>query len=180
VIHTIEKTSNLPGRVPLNRRANAGLFVSGFLLVWLLVSVMVHPLPHRTSDRAGAPVLLGSDLPPAVADVFAHACVNCHSEKTSWPWYSNVAPISWLVEGDVKHAREHLNLSRWDTVEAVDQRMLLTAIATVIENHEMPPHKYLVLHPEARLSAEDSIRVIEWARAERRRLRSSAPMLSAK
>jgi hypothetical protein len=157
-----------------------GLAVSGFLLAWLLVSVLVHPVPHQDSDRTGMPVLMGSDLPPAVADVFAHACVNCHSEKTSWPWYSQVAPISWLVEGDVKHAREHLNLSRWDTVEAVDQRMLLTAIATVIENHEMPPHKYLVLHPEARLSAEDSVRVIEWARAERRRLRSSAPMVSAK
>jgi hypothetical protein len=58
--------------------------------------------------------------------------------------------------------------------------MLLTAIATVIENREMPPHKYVVLHPEAKLSSEDSTRVIEWARAERRRLRSSATMLTAK
>ncbi len=106
--------------------------------------------------------------------------MNCHSEKTTWPWYSNVAPFSWLVEGDVKYAREHLNLSRWDGLEPVDQRMLLTAIATVIENHEMPPHKYVAMHPEARLSAEDSVRVIEWTRAERRRLRASAPVLSAK
>jgi hypothetical protein len=149
-------------------------------MAWLSVSVLVHPVPHQASDRAGAPLLLGSDLPPAVADVLAHACVNCHSEKTTWPWYSEVAPISWLVEGDVKHAREHLNLSRWDSVEAVDQRMLLTAIATVIENREMPPHKYLLMHPEARLSADDSSRVIEWARAERRRLRSSASLLTAK
>ncbi len=149
-------------------------------MAWLSVSVLVHPVPHQASDRAGAPLLLGSDLPPAVADVLAHACVNCHSEKTNWPWYSEVAPISWLVEGDVKHAREHLNLSRWDNVEAVDQRMLLTAIATVIENREMPPHKYLLMHPEARLSIQDSSRVIEWARAERRRLRSSASLLTAK
>jgi heme-binding protein len=80
----------------------------------------------------------------------------------------------------VKHAREHLNLSRWDSLDAADQRMLLTAIGTVIENREMPPRKYLVLHPEAKLSAEDSIRVIEWARAERRRLRASTPTLAAK
>jgi heme-binding protein len=58
--------------------------------------------------------------------------------------------------------------------------MLLTAIATVIENHEMPPHKYVMLHPEAKLSAEDSIRVIEWTRVERRRLRLSAPIVAAK
>jgi hypothetical protein len=58
--------------------------------------------------------------------------------------------------------------------------MLLTAIATVIENHEMPPNKYVVLHPEAKLSADDAVRIIEWTRAERRRLRASAANMSAK
>jgi len=112
--------------------------------------------------------------------VFAHACINCHSEKTRWPWYSHVAPASWLVESDVKQAREHLNLSRWNSLEAADQRVLLTAIATVIENREMPPHKYVVFHPEAKLSADDSVRVIEWTHAERRRLRASESSLAAK
>jgi hypothetical protein len=91
-----------------------------------------------------------------------------------------VAPVSWLVENDVKHAREHLNLSRWDSLQEVDQRMLLTAIATVLENREMPPHRYVVLHPEGKLSADDAVRVIEWTRAERRRLRAFASNVSAK
>jgi hypothetical protein len=169
-----------PGLTPLRRRTIAGFAVSGLLLVWILASAFVHPVPHEATDRATAPLLLGADIPPSVADVFAHACVNCHSEKTQWPWYSHVAPVSWLVENDVKHAREHLNLSRWDGLQDVDQRMLLTAIATVIENREMPPHKYVVLHPEAKLSADDSVRVIEWTRAERHRLRASVPTLSAK
>jgi hypothetical protein len=85
-----------------------------------------------------------------------------------------------MVESDVKHAREHMNLSRWESFAAADRRLLLTAIATVIENREMPPHRYVLLHPEARLSAEDSIRVIEWTRAERRRLRASTNILMAK
>ena len=111
-------------------------------------------------------------------DVFGYACVNCHSEKTRWPWYSEVAPVSWLVESDVKRAREHLNLSRWYSLEAADQRLRLTAIATVIENREMPPHKYVMFHPEAKLSADDSVRVIEWTHAERRRLRESEASLT--
>src|SRR5579863_1404443 len=160
-------------------RAIAGIAVSSLLLLWILASVFVHPLPHEVSDRASAPLLPGADIPPSVAGVIANACVNCHSEKTQWPWYSRVAPVSWLVENDVKHAREHLNLSRWDGLQEVDQRMLLTAIATVIENHEMPPHKYVVLHPEAKLSADDSVRVIEWTRAERRRLRAAAAKVQA-
>jgi Haem-binding domain len=165
---------------PLWRRVLPAVAVSSSILAWILVSVFVHPLPHEVSDRASAPVLPGADVPPSVAGVLAKACVNCHSEKTQWPWYSRVAPVSWLVENDVKHAREHLNLSRWDGLQEVDQRMLLTAIATVIENHEMPPHKYVVLHPEAKLSADDSVRVIEWTRAERRRLRATAAQVSAK
>jgi hypothetical protein len=176
---TIIKFSH-PGLTHSRRRALAGLAVSSLLLVWILVSVFVHPVPHEASDRASAPLLPGADIPPSVADVFAHACINCHSEKTQWPWYSHVAPVSWLLENDVKHAREHLNLSRWDGLQEVDQRMLLTAIATVIENREMPPHKYVVLHPEAKLSPDDSVRVIEWTRAERRRLRASVPTLSAR
>src|ERR1700677_472064 len=156
------------------RRRIAVLSVSSLLLVWILASVFVHPLPHEVSDRASAPLLPSADIPPSVAGVLANACVNCHSEKTQWPWYSRVAPVSWLVENDVKHAREPLNLSRWDGLQEVDQRVLLTAIATVIENHEMPPHRYVVIHPEAKLSADDAVRVIEWTRAERRRLRAAA------
>jgi hypothetical protein len=140
----------------------------------------VHALPHEALDRAGAPLLLGADISPSVVDVFAHACINCHSERTRWPWYSHVAPVSWLVENDVKRAREHLNLSRWDNLDAAEQRLLLTAIATVIENREMPPRRYVVIHAEAKLSPDDSVQVVEWTHAERRRLRASESSLPAK
>ena len=173
-------TPGRPSSARLPRSASAGIAASGFVLVWFLASAFVHPLPQRVSDRAGGPLLLGADVPSSVADVFAHACSNCHSENTSWPWYSHVAPVSWLVENDVKHAREHMNLSRWDNLPAADRRVLLTAIATVLENREMPPHKYVVLHPEANLSTGDAIRVIEWTRSERRRLRASTNNLMAK
>ena len=171
---------SLPGPTRLKPGAGAGFAVSSLLLVWLFASVLVHPLPHEASDRAGAPLLLGADVPPSVVDVFARACINCHSEKTRWPWYSQVAPVSWLVENDVKRARERLNLSRWDRLDAAEQRLLLTAIATVIENREMPLHRYVVFHAEVKLSTEDSVQVIEWTHAERRRLRASESGLTAK
>ncbi len=147
-------------------------FLCGALLLWLLASFLAHPLSHEDSDRGGAPLLQGAEIPSSVADVLAHAWIERHSERTRWPWYSQIAPFSCLVENDVKQARTHLNLSRWDNLDATEQRMLLTAIATVIENLEMPP--YRLFQPEAKLSAEDSVRVVEWTRAERRRIRSSA------
>jgi hypothetical protein len=152
--------------------------VSAVFGLWVLASVLVHCLPHDVSDRTGAPLLPGAEIAPSVSDVFNHACVDCHSEKTQWPWYSNWAPASWLIEGDVKRARSRLNLSRWDSVDMAEQRALLTAIATVIENHEMPPHRYVILHPQAKLSEDDSVQVIEWTSAERGRLRVSLGALN--
>jgi Haem-binding domain len=164
------------GPARLKRGGGTGLAIAALLLVWLLVSVRVHPLPRETSDR-GAILLLGADTPESVRNVLAQACGNCHSQNTRWPWYSHVAPFSWLIESDVKRAREHLNLSRWNALDAVEQRSLLTAIATVVENREMPLHKYLMFHGEARLSPEDALQVIEWTLAERTRLRTSAASL---
>lgn len=171
---------SLPGPTGLGRGAVKGLAASALLLVWLLASIFVHRLPHEAGHRVAAEMLVGADIPPSVVDVFAHACANCHSEKTRWPWYSYVAPASWIVETDVKRARERLNLSRWDDLDAARQRLLLTAIATVIENREMPLHRFVVFHPGVKLSTVDSVQVIEWTHAERSRLRTPARSLTEK
>jgi hypothetical protein len=174
------RNSRNPGLTRLRGRTGAGLAVSILAVGWILASVCVHSLPHDLSDRAEAPLLPGADIPHEVAVVFEHACFNCHSEKTDWPAYSRLAPVSWLLENDVKRAREQLNLSRWDGLAENEQRTLLTAIATVIENREMPPHRYVVFHPEAKLSADDAARVIDWTHVERRRLRASTSNSSAR
>jgi hypothetical protein len=177
----MENNVNFRDRAPRGPRKGAVLrMTSAALGLWVLASVLVHRLPHNVSDRSGAPLLPGAEIAPSVADVFNHACIDCHSERTRWPWYSNLAPASWLIEGDVLRARSRLNLSYWDSLDRAEQRALLTAIATVIENREMPPHRYLMLHPQAKLSPDDSVQVIEWTRAERRRLHAQAHALDTK
>jgi hypothetical protein len=167
-------TAVLSGSAGVSKGLRAGIAVSSLIGLWVLVSLLVHPLPHDIPDRAGVPLLQGAEIAPSVTNIFSRACSNCHSEKTQWPWYSRVAPVSWYVEEDVKRARRRMNLSRWDTLDVAEQRYLLRAIATVIENREMPPRAYVILHPEAKLSVDYSVQVIEWTRAERRRLRASA------
>jgi cytochrome c len=148
--------------------------------ICILASVLVHRLPHKTPENGGQPLLEGAEIKQQTKDVLARACANCHSEATRWPWYSNVAPMSWLIEADVKQAREHMNLSRWSRIDPADQRVLLTAIGTVIENHEMPPPRYVLLHSEAKLSPEESALVIEWTHSERRRLREASAISRAR
>ncbi|MEP7355180.1 MAG: heme-binding domain-containing protein [Acidobacteriota bacterium] len=87
---------------------------------------------------------------PETADLMQRACYDCHSNRTVWPWYSNVAPISWLVQRDVNGGRRHLNFSEWEkpSQHAKD-------VANQVNSGEMPPWFYLPMHPNAKLSDAD-------------------------
>jgi Haem-binding domain len=149
----------------------AGWTACGFILIWTFASLRVHLLSHTPPQRTASTLFPGAELTPSGAGIFGHSCADCHSESTAWPWYSRIAPVSWLLERDVKQGRRRMNVTRWDGLKTSDKRRLLAAIAKVIENREMPPRRYLFLHPEARLTADQSVEIIEWIRAERRRLR---------
>ncbi|MEP6666942.1 MAG: heme-binding domain-containing protein, partial [Nocardioidaceae bacterium] len=82
------------------------------------------------------------------------ACFDCHSNQTVWPWYSNIAPISWLVQRDVDEGRKRMNLSEWTQGQGSEA-------AEKVEAGEMPPFQYLLAHPEARLSDADKAAFIK-------------------
>jgi hypothetical protein len=87
---------------------------------------------------------------PRTRELAARACFDCHSNQTRYPWYSYVAPMSWLVNKDIHEARSKMNFSEWDLV----QREAMAAVEQ-IEKGNMPLPIYLPLHPEAWLSAEE-------------------------
>ncbi len=84
------------------------------------------------------------------------ACFDCHSNQTVWPWYSNVAPLSWLVQSDVDRGRRRLNFSEW----TLSQRGAGESARTV-ERGEMPPSYYVLLHPSANLSSQERSQLIQ-------------------
>jgi mono/diheme cytochrome c family protein len=84
----------------------------------------------------------------ATRSLVAGACLDCHSNLTTWPWYSNVAPVSWLVTRDVEEGRSALNFSEWDKPQAVDA----SEIVEVVREGEMPPLQYKLMHGGGRLS----------------------------
>lgn len=84
---------------------------------------------------------------PEVRALAVRACFDCHSNETTWPWYSNVAPVSWLVAHDVEEGRRELNFSEFDK----NQRHAKDA-AEEVEEKEMPPAIYFPTHPEAKLT----------------------------
>jgi hypothetical protein len=109
-----------------------------------------------------------------VAAVLQAACYDCHSYETTWPWYSHIAPASWLVVGDVNEGRRHVNFSDWPAdPESVAKK--LDRINEVLGYREMPPLKYTMMHPKARLSEADRKLLMDWSDSEAGKLRAAPP-----
>jgi RNA polymerase subunit RPABC4/transcription elongation factor Spt4 len=143
-----------------------------------LVSLLVHPFGAVKAHSSAAPLLVGAEVHPAVAQIVERSCQNCHSEKTTWPWYSYVAPVSWLIESDVSKARGHMNLSVWGQYTIEKREEILGDLAAAVRSRQMPPPRYTLMHSSAKLSEAESEQIYRWARGERRRLRSMDPQAS--
>jgi hypothetical protein len=152
-------------------------YAMAFAGVLAVASASLHPFGLKTNS--GRPLLSGADVDPAVVRILENSCQNCHSERTEWPWYSYVAPMSWLIEKDVHEARSHLNLSRWGEYDAQKQHDLLAELAAVVRSRRMPLSRYTLLHPGDKPSPDEFERIYQWTRVERRRLTSLASAHSA-
>jgi hypothetical protein len=148
------------------------------VLRWVLIAGVVCLViaqffgPAKTNPASDATQSVESRLQvtPAVAAIFDRSCNDCHSNKTRWPWYSNVAPVSWFVIGHVNEGRENLNLSEWGRYTARDNDSLLRQICREVRSGAMPLSSYTPLHPGSTPSAEDVKTLCDWTDAERARL----------
>jgi len=88
---------------------------------------------------------------PQTQSTFMKACADCHSNETKWPWYSNIAPLSWGIYSHVQEGREHFNISLW----GVQKKNKGDEAVEEVEEGDMPLASYLIAHPEARLTKEE-------------------------
>lgn len=100
---------------------------------------------------------------PAVQDIFNRSCNDCHSNKTVWPWYSNVAPVSWLVWRDVNDGRRHMNLSDFQTTPIQREGHRIRGICDETRGGDMPMSIYVPMHPLSKLSSSDVERLCQWS-----------------
>lgn len=89
------------------------------------------------------------------AEMVKSACYDCHSNETAYPWYTNVAPLSWWIKGHINGGRQNMNLSEWGSYDAEKQAHKLEEIIEEIKHEHMPLGSYTWLHSEAKLSQED-------------------------
>ncbi len=127
--------------------------VLGGLGLLLVIQLVPYGRDHTNPPVAQAAVFKS----PKAQQLAADSCNDCHSNLTKWPWYTNVAPASWLVQDDVEGGRRIMNLSEWGKPQPA-----LDEIVETIESGEMPPLKYKVMpnHAAARLSDKDKAALI--------------------
>lgn len=122
------------------------------VVIILSLILLIQIVPYGRSHANPAIVQEPQWDSAATRDLAQRACFDCHSNETVWPWYSNVAPVSWVLQRHVDEGRAELNFSTWGSgQEAAEAEELVE----VIREGEMPPSDYLLLHPEARLSASE-------------------------
>jgi hypothetical protein len=109
-------------------------------------------------------------VPAPVLSTLRRACVDCHSEATRWPWYAGLPVVSHVIARDVRQARGQLNLSRWTQYNPFDRADMLDKMCQLSSSGKMPPWQYRLMHPDARLSAEDIAAMCAWSRDEAARL----------
>lgn len=140
--------------------AIAGVVVAA-LALFALIQVIPYGKNHTNPPVTGEPKWNSSET-RALAK---KACFDCHSNETAWPWYSSLAPLSWLIQRDVDEGRKHLNFSEWgvsgNSSADPPQDFKLDQLGPMVDEGEMPPGEYLILHPGARLSADETTRLVD-------------------
>jgi hypothetical protein len=121
-------------------------------------------------DRTNPPVVQDVAAPAEVDGLLRRACYDCHSNETVWPWYSQVAPVSWLLARDVHEGRNELNFSTWSAYAPAKKDKKLKESAEEVAEGEMPPWFYVLVHRDAALSPADVERLRAWTAEERSKL----------
>jgi hypothetical protein len=132
---------------------------------WVLLSFLavIAAIQLMPVDRSNPPITAEVPAPPEARAVLRRACYDCHSHETVWPWYSRIAPVSWLIAGDVRKGREELNFSTWEKYTTKQQVEKLKESWEEVEEGEMPLWFYLPVHRDAVLSDEDRAILRQWA-----------------
>jgi hypothetical protein len=136
-----------------------------FLVVLLIAFIALQFVPNKMpkNEAAGKDDLITSGvMPSTISSILRTSCYDCHSSQTYYPWYSKVAPASWLLAKDIREGRDDLNFSEWGSLSKRRQIGNLRKIKEEVTKGDMPLKKYLLIHRDAKLSPEKKAALVSW------------------
>jgi hypothetical protein len=125
------------------------------------VGSQVVSVPRGVQRQPAQTGTFVSVMGPEAGAIVQRSCKDCHSNETTWPWYSHFAPVSWIVARDVKRGREKVNFSNWSSRKHSANEV--EELCDAVRNRSMPPGAYRLMHPKSELSVRDVEVMCRWA-----------------
>lgn len=144
------------------------------LIILLAAFIIIQFFPI---DKVNPPVNSGMDFikikntPENIATTLRASCYDCHSDETVYPWYANVQPFGWFLKDHIDEGRKKLNFSTFATYLPKRQAHKLAESAEMVENKEMPLDSYVIGHPEADLTAQQRVELVQYFQQIEKELR---------
>ncbi len=133
-----------------------------YSLLGLIVLLLVIQLIPVNRNNPPINKSLEINVPIEIKEILVNSCFDCHSNQTKWPFYSYIAPISWLVAHDVHEGREEFNFSLWLQLPIEKRERLKEKMLEEIYEDEMPLPIYLITHSDAKLSNQQKQEIKKW------------------
>lgn len=130
---------------------------------FLLILIALIGIQFIDVERTNPVVTADLKAPGEIKEILIKSCYDCHSNQTEWPWYSYVAPVSWLVANDVAEGRKHLNFSDWEKFPGRKKEELKKEIWEEVRDDKMPMTIYTYTHPGAKLDITQKNLIKLWA-----------------
>lgn len=135
------------------------------LLLILIVFVtiqFVQPVQNTSGQVLPTDISNIYKIPADVSTLIKNSCYDCHSNNTNYPWYSNIQPVGWLLEADIKNGKAKLNFSEFGSLSSRRQISKLRNIENRIKDETMPIQVYKIMHPSAQFTEEEKQLLIDW------------------
>ena len=143
----------------------------GIFLLILLLAIQSIRIDKTTEPASPATDFIALTSANAeVANTLKIACYDCHSNQPAFPWYTNVAPVSWWIKHHIDEGSHHLNFSEWGTYKDKRKNHKLEECIELVEEEEMPMASYTWMHKEAKLTNEQRLVLVEWFKAAKLKL----------
>ncbi len=147
-----------------------------FLLAALVVIQFIHPKPNKA--KGDQPNYIGKVFPIAddVKAILSKACNDCHSNNTRYPWYSNIQPVDWWMNGHIKKGKKGMNLDEYTNRRLRYQYHKMEELVDIVKEGKMPLNSYTWMHKNAKLSQEEKNNLLNWANSVMDTLKAKYPM----
>ena len=136
--------------------------LGGVAVIFVGIQFVPNELPAVESNNP-ADIIQSGIVNGDMATMLKKSCYSCHSNETVYPWYSYVAPSSWLVAKDVREGREELNFSAWEEYDMMKKLGKLDDIVEEVKEGKMPMEIYTLIHPSAKIDEAQRALIVAWA-----------------